>query len=180
MTQGVRPRQPWLSVAYFFSAEKVQRHVWLIANDPTVVRHRRKRKTGGLREVHYATIIERTVEVPERQDRRVHRNSGVAPTLGRRARSIPPGLIRRTTNVIPPRWTNSNSAFLQSRALSSGASKRFRMTATCSLFIRTQTLKTSSQKIKKQLFGISLPSVMDWEKRFEDQAIGAGKDKRSP
>ena len=59
MTQGVRSASALAFGRVLFSAEKVQRHIRLIANDPAVVRHRRDVKQIACVKFSYAPIIER-------------------------------------------------------------------------------------------------------------------------
>ena len=59
MTQGVRSASALAFGRVLFSAEKVQRHIRLIAYDPAIVRHRRNVKQIACVKFNYATIIER-------------------------------------------------------------------------------------------------------------------------
>jgi len=59
MTQDVRSASALAFGRVLFSAEKVKRHIRLIANDPAVVRHPRNVKQIACVKFNYATIIER-------------------------------------------------------------------------------------------------------------------------
>jgi len=58
-TQGVRSASIPAFNRVLFSTEKVQRNIRLIANDPTVVRHRWNVKQIACVKFNYATIVER-------------------------------------------------------------------------------------------------------------------------
>src|SRR4030095_2850323 len=82
-----------------FGAEKVQRYVRLIANDPAVVRHRRKVKQIACVKLNYATIIERNCRGP--RENKPDMFNGTTRRANARANVLapfPPRLICRTTN----------------------------------------------------------------------------------
>src|SRR6478672_7495462 len=99
MSQGVRSTSALAFSRVLFSAEKMQRHIRLIANDPAVVRHRRNVKQISRVKLNYSTIMERNCRGSRENEpdmfngttRRAHTRTDVlAP--------FPSWLIRRTTN----------------------------------------------------------------------------------
>lgn len=59
MRRGVRSVSALAFSRVLLGAEKVQRHIRLIANDPAIVRHRRNVKQIACVKLSYATIVER-------------------------------------------------------------------------------------------------------------------------
>src|SRR6476620_9687576 len=99
MSQGVRSTSALAFSRVLFSAEKVQRHIRLIANDPAVVRHRRNVKQVACVKLNYATIVERNCRGPrENKPDMFNGTTRRANTRTNVLAPFPPGLIRRPTN----------------------------------------------------------------------------------
>src|SRR5215469_11325018 len=82
-----------------FGANKVQRHVRLIANDPAIVRHRRNVKQLAGFQFNYATIIECNCRGSrENKPDMFNGTTRCANAWSDVLAPFPPGLICRTTN----------------------------------------------------------------------------------
>src|SRR5512141_1755807 len=113
MSLGVRSTSALAFSRVLFSAEKVQRHIRLIADDPAVVRHRRNVKQVACVKLNYATIVERNCRGPRENEPDVF--NGTTRRANARADVLtpfPPGLIRRTANCDSAEMDQLEFAFL--------------------------------------------------------------------
>ena len=89
MGQDVRSASALAFGRVILGAEKVQRNVRLITNDPAVVRHRRNVKQVACVKLNYATIVERNCRGSRENEPDVfNRDNASRQHSGRRARSI--------------------------------------------------------------------------------------------
>src|SRR6478735_8454350 len=99
MSQGVRAASALAFSRVLLGAEKVQRHIRLIANDPAIVRHRRNVKQIACAKLNYSTIAER--DCCDSRENKPDMFNGTPCRANTRADVLAPfpsWLIRRTTN----------------------------------------------------------------------------------